>query len=107
MSSKNPNRIFNYRGEKYNIKVSHDPTKKYDVYIFKTNEGSSEGSFVYLLSFGSRQHEHYYDQVGDFSYLNHENIERLRNFNARFKHIIEKNKHNPNSPIFWSSRLLW
>ena len=74
----------------------------------------------YINSFGysKRKDKKYYVKTIDNNivhfgaiqfedYLIHTDINRLNNFQDRFRKIYEKNKNNINSPLFWSWNLLW
>lgn len=80
--------------EKYIVKPSSSPNKKYDV--FKDNKK--------ILSFGARDYQHYYDKLGHYSNLNHHNEQRRDNYRKRHQHT---NINNVNSPAYWALRILW
>ena len=76
----------------YQIEVSTRKNKKYDVY--------KNGK--YFLSFGQLPYEHYFDKIGYYSHLNHQNIERKRLYYARMGKTTDKN-----SAKYWSNKYLW
>lgn len=82
----------------WSIKVSNKKNKKYDVF-------NSENK--YITSFGDKRYEHYFDLLGHYSNLNHNDETRLKNFRNRFRSKYEANKNNPESALFWSWNLLW
>lgn len=71
-----------------NIQYSDKPDKKYII----TNIYNKK------LYIGSIYHQ---------DYLIHHNEIRKKNFKSRFKKLIEKNKNNINSAMFFSNLLLW
>ena len=73
--------------------------------MYRYNEKT--GDFKYLLSFGSKKHQHYFDIIGKFKNLDHLDMQRKINFDKRFEKLIKKNENNPYSPMFWSSKYLW
>lgn len=69
--------------------------KKYDVYY-------KDGR--YITSFGSLKHQHYYDHIGAYDYLNHNDPNRRRLYRLRHKN---DNYNDPNYPSFYSWHFLW
>ena len=76
----------------YTFKVSTRKNKKYDV--FKNNK--------YLLSFGSKNHEHYYDKIGFYKNLNHLDNKRRENYYKRFG-----TKAKPDTAKWFAHNYLW
>lgn len=92
------NNMFSYnmyeviiRRKKYIVVPSRKKDKKYDVYV--------DGK--YLLSFGSRAYEHYYDRFGYYSDLNHLDKKRRKLFYAR-----HGKTNDVKSALYWS-KYLW
>lgn len=98
---------------KYLIKPSDKKDKKYDVhYVFNNKDlggksGLKKNEFMtkYLLSFGAKNYEHYYDKVGYYQKLNHENEERKRRYILRHQNV--GNINDPKSAAYWSMWILW
>jgi hypothetical protein len=76
----------------YTVKKSNKKLKKYDVY--------KDGK--YLLSFGQKFYEQYYDIIGFYSNKNHLDKERRRLYYLRHGYT-----NDINSPKWWSSNFLW
>ena len=76
----------------YIFKVSTRKNKKYDVY--------KNGK--YLLSFGSKNHQQYFDKIGNFSNLNHLDDVRRDNYYKRFGKNAKKD-----TPKYFSHNYLW
>ena len=76
----------------YSFKVSTRKNKKYDVY--KNNK--------YLLSFGSKINQHYYDKIGFYKNLNHLDNKRRDNYCKRFGI-----KAKPDTAKWFSHNYLW
>ena len=72
--------------------------KKYSVYVYDNN------GKLKLIHFGDIRYQHYKDQIGLYSYLDH-NDKKRRNL-YRIRH---KNDHieDPSYPGFWSYNFLW
>ena len=104
-------KILIVQGRKYLIEPSTKENKKYDVYLVFNNKEMGIGvlkdnEFVkrYLLSFGSKQHEHFNDKIGYYKNLNHNDKERRKRYRARHKN---DNIDDPNYAGFWSWNYLW
>jgi len=78
----------------YKIYVSTRKNKKYDVYL----------NDKYLLSFGDKRYQHYYDKFLFYSHLNHLNEYRRKLYRERHKNDYI---NNPNKPGFWAYNYLW
>lgn len=83
--------------EGYDVIKSTRKGKKYDVF-----DGDD-----YITSFGALGMEQYKDKIGLYSDYDHLDKKRLQNFNSRFKKLINKNKNNRYSAMYWSSKYLW
>lgn len=59
---------------KYCFKESRRKNKKYDVFLNET----------YVLSFGDKRYQHYFDKIGFYSHLNHNDNTRRYNYYRRF-----------------------
>jgi hypothetical protein len=70
--------------------------KKYDVFDSKHR---------YITSFGALGMEQYHDKIGYYSDQDHKDKQRLKNFNSRFKRLIDK--QDPTTAMYFSSRYLW
>jgi len=78
-----------------NITPKH---KKYSVYVL-SNTGKPK-----LISFGDNRYQQFFDKLGLYSHLNHEDPKRRNNYRRR-----HANDHinDPNYPGFWSYNYLW
>ncbi len=76
----------------YTFQVSKKKDKKYDVY--------KNGK--YLVSFGSKNFQHYFDKIGFYSDLNHNDKKRRENYYKRFG-----TKANPDTAKYFSHNYLW
>jgi len=98
---------------KYLIKPSSKKNKKYDVhYVFNNKDlggksGLKKNEFMtkYILSFGAKNMEHYFDKFGFYTNLNHEDEERKRRYILRHQNV--GNINDPKSAAFWSMWYLW
>lgn len=70
--------------------------KKYSVYDAKTKQ--------YITSFGQLGYQHYYDKIGHYSHLNHEDKARRTRYRIRHRndHISDDSKAG-----FYSWKFLW
>lgn len=76
--------------------ISQRKYKKYRVDIFYKNK------FVKSVHFGDRRYEHYNDQIGLYSDLDHNDMERLQAYYKRHK------KNYPEFSADWfSKKYLW
>lgn len=94
-------KVVEHNNRRFLITESKKKTKKYDVYENLENE------IKFVLSFGSRKHQHYIDLIGLYRDGDHVDRKRLKAFDDRFEKLIKKNIDNPNSAMFWSKRYLW
>jgi hypothetical protein len=78
---------------KYKIYVSDKPDKKYYAIVKGFNK---------KYYFGSTKHQHYFDKLGYYSYLNH--LDKKRKINYYKRHKI--NYKFPSSDWF-SKKYLW
>ena len=85
-----------YKDYVFKFFISQRKNKKYRADIYKNNK------FVKSVHFGDRRYEHYYDQIGMYSDLDHNNMERLQLYYKR-----HKKPYKPLSPSFFSSTYLW
>lgn len=69
--------------------------KKYDVY-------DEEGR--YITSFGSLAHQHFFDRIGAYKELNHNDPNRRRLYRLRHKN---DNYNDPAYSSFYSWHFLW
>lgn len=76
------------------VKVSDKKNKKYDVYLSNSNK--------YLFSYGNTNYQHFYDKLGYYKNLNHNDTERQRLFFLRHKHT-----NNIYSAKFFAAYFLW
>ena len=76
----------------YTFKVSKKQNKKYDVY--KNNK--------YLLSFGDTRYSQYFDKLGHYSHLNHQDKTRLDRYYKRFG-----KKAKPDTARWFAHNYLW
>ncbi len=81
--------------DKWDVEPSKRKNKKYDVYH----------NDKYILSFGDKRYQHYFDKFGYYSNLNHLNKKRRDSYKKRAEGI--GNLNNPYSSNFWSYWGLW
>ena len=55
------------------------------------------------VHFGDTRYEHYYDKLGYYKYLNHNDKERRRLYKIRH----EKDRHIKNTAGYFADRILW
>jgi len=88
------------------IKALPETQKKYTAYIPKELWNKYRDDKINKpfkkVSFGNIHYEHYYDKVGKYSYLNHLDIERRKNYYKR--HKID---YPIFSPDFFAKKILW
>jgi|688.fasta_scaffold72748_7 hypothetical protein len=82
------------------IKYSTRKGKKYDVYELYTI--GKDIHLPYILSFGASKYQHYFDKLGGYDELNHNDEKRLKKYYARFGHT-----DNIYSAKWFSNNLLW
>jgi hypothetical protein len=100
-------------GIKYMVKPSNKKDKKYDVFYVYNNKdlggksGLKKNEFMtkYLLSFGAKNMEHYFDKIGFYEKLNHLDEERKRRYILRHQNV--GNINDVKSAAFWSMWFLW
>ncbi len=80
------------------FRISNNPQKKYEAIL--RNKKSNEFKYI---SFGSRLHGQYFDQIGHYSNLNNLDTERRRLYRLRHQHDDRKSY----SPSYFSWRYLW
>jgi hypothetical protein len=78
------------------VKKSKRANKKYDVYDLYDN---------YILSFGDKRYQQYYDKFEQYKSKNHNDNKRLQNYKKRAEGI--GNLDDLDSPNFWSYNFLW
>lgn len=82
------------------FRLSRKKNKKYDV--------KYKGK---LISFGDKRYQHYFDKIGQYSHLNHEDKERRRLYRLRASKITDKYGNltylNKFSPNYWAYNYLW
>jgi len=90
--------------ELYKPFVSKSKGKKYSVRVLKDGKPK-------LIHFGDSSMGHYFDKLGHYKNLNHNDKERRRVYLARAKGIKDKNGNitwrNKNSANYYSIRYLW
>ena len=75
--------------------------KKYNAVLeYKTNPKRKV-----RVSFGNRTFNHYYDKIGSFRYLNHNDMNRRRLYHLRHKDLPDDKTHW--TPNFFSKTYLW
>ena len=79
--------------------------KKYDIYILDNTNKRKK------ISFGDTRYKHYFDKLGKYKYLNHNDKKRRDNYRRRARGIknskgqlIFKLKHSPNH---YAYKYLW
>ena len=84
---------------------SDSKNKKYSVYV-KDEDGQKK-----LIHFGDKRYEHYYDKIGHYRDLDHNDDERRRRYLKRAKGIVDKDGQltwkMKSSPNYWSVKYLW
>jgi hypothetical protein len=84
----------------YKVTPSKRRNKKYDVFIYdKINK-----KINYLLSYGDKRYQHYFDKFGYYSDLDHLDEKRRDNY---LKRSGTKNTDNINSSNYWARNFLW
>jgi hypothetical protein len=87
----------------YYIVKSTKPKYKYDVY-------EDIDLSKYKFSFGSREHQHFKDKLGEFKHLDHNDDKRRKAYYSRWNKQLRKllEKDDPSdSPLWFSTLLLW
>ena len=78
----------------YTFKISTKKNKKYDAY--KNSK--------YLVSFGDKNYQHYFDKIGHYSHLDHLDLKRKNNYYKRFG---KKEDAKFESAKYFSHNYLW
>jgi hypothetical protein len=80
--------------------------KKYKAVIYDTN-----GKKIKSVLFGDRRYEHYFDRIGMWSELNHNDRKRRAAYRKRHEGVLLKDGTpaymQPYTPAFFSYHLLW
>lgn len=80
---------------------------EYDKYI----NNNSYKPKLKIIHFGDKRYQHYKDKLKNYSYLDHRDRDRKKNYLARSKGIKNKNGeltyNNKLSPNYWSRNILW
>ena len=79
------------------LSPSRNQSKKYDAF-----EITKDGNIKFLTSFGARRYQHYYDRLGFFKDLNHNDKKRKANYYKRHNKDYEKY-----SADWFSKVILW
>ena len=102
--------------------MSYFDVQGYKYYIEKDIRPGSNKKYVAIplftehkpIYFGDKRYQHFYDQIGEFSYLNHLDTRRKINYHKRHSAISKKLNgkiikaiDDPLSPAFLSYYLLW
>lgn len=98
MSVENQVYVIKKDGKQFFITPSKKQNKKYDVYIYDEIKDKPK----YLISFGDRNYEHYFDKIGYYSYLNHNDSIRKKRYYDRFGKT-----NDYTSAKYWSNYILW
>jgi hypothetical protein len=79
--------------------------KKYDIYVLDNNNKKKK------ISFGDTKYQHYFDKLGKYSHLNHNDKKRRESYRRRARGIKNysgqltfKLKHSPN---YYAYKYLW
>lgn len=88
-------------GKLYTVRPSTRKNKKYDVYILNY-EDSKHPNINYLLSFGDKRYQHFYDKFSYYSDLNHYDENRREKYFKRHGYT-----NDVSSAKFWSNNFLW
>jgi hypothetical protein len=86
-------KVFN---KTFHVQKSTRKNKKYDVLDENKN---------YVLSFGDKKYNHFFDVFGEYQYLNHNDEHRRQNYRKRAAGIGHLD--DPYSANFWSYHFLW
>jgi hypothetical protein len=86
----------------------YEPFYKYGSYTtpepYKYSVKVRTDSGFKLIHFGDRRYQHYYDKIGFWSNLNHNDQKRRASYRARHSVTDYKNK---NTAAYWSWYKLW
>lgn len=85
-------------GVKFTLRPSTRKNKKYDVFL-NINKIKK-----FIVSFGDTRYQHYYDKIGFYKNLNHNDKNRRKRYIQRHKN---DNINNPFMAGFWSFQFLW
>jgi len=85
---------YKYENRNFYIVPSSRKNKKYDVYENQK----------YLLSYGDKRYQQFYDKFGHYKNLNHGDITRRKSYRARHR---SEQKKSPDTAGFWSDNFLW
>lgn len=83
------------------VQKSKVKNKKYSIYDVKFDKNKKKYNLDKKFDIGDKRYEHYEDQIGEFSQLDHNDKSRLKNFWAR-----HGKSDNTDSKDFWN-RLTW
>lgn len=91
--------IISGKGIEYEFRKSMNKKKKYDVIL---DDGS-------IVSFGDINSQHYHDRtpLKLYSHLDHNDVDKRKNFKQRFSKLIKKTENDVKSPMYWSNNYLW
>jgi hypothetical protein len=93
-----------YKKKDYNLlgfEGSHLKEKKYNAILYNKKSGR-----IVRVPFGAKKYEHYKDSTGLmlYSYLDHRDKKRRKNFMARHSGFVKSGYY---SPSYFSVRYLW
>jgi len=85
--------------------------KKYSVYVMKVDSVSdvsdSDVKKPTLIHFGDRRYEHYFDKIGRWSNLNHNDKKRRKSYRARAEGIGDESYKDKDTANYWAYNMLW
>lgn len=93
--------IIEINEQMYLIKPSTRKNKKYDVFTLNYDD-SKHPNIKYLLSYGDRRYQQFYDHFLHFKDLNHYDETRRKRYFKRHGYT-----NDVNSAKFWSNNFLW
>ena len=74
---------------------SNSKNKKYSVYVMKNGKPK-------LVHFGDTRYQQYFDSIGHYSDLNHNDKDRRKRYYARMGKTTDKT-----TAKYWANKILW
>ena len=103
--------VIHVHGQTFFLFKSTRKYKKYDVYTLQHISDPRYPRYPryphqqlkYVTSFGDSRYEHYYDKIGLYAHLDHNDLERRRNYRSRHT----EDHTDPTRAGYWSWNWLW
>lgn len=100
--------VVRVRGQLFILFKSKNKNKKYDVYtpynvfgLYRSKNSLQPLKFI--TSFGDSRYQHFYDKIGMYDHLNHNDLVRRKKYRSRHT----EDHTDPTRAGYWSWNWLW